>query len=158
MTAPKEIALIRRRSALALLAAAPLSLHVSAALASSPPVFATDGVAINGTDPVAYVDAGQPVAGLPGFAVDWNGARWLFSSEANRDRFVADPEAFAPAYGGYCAWAASRGYVAETVPEAWTIYEGRLYLNASLRIRRRWERDIPGNVAQADVNWPGILG
>jgi YHS domain-containing protein len=150
--------MIRRRSALALLAAAPLSLHVGAAFASSSPVFAGGGVAINGTDPVAYFDEGQPVAGAQGIAADWNGARWLFSSQANRDRFAADPEAFAPAYGGYCAWAASRGYVADTVPEAWTIHAGRLFLNASLRIRRRWERDIPGNVALADANWPAILG
>jgi YHS domain-containing protein len=150
--------MIRRRTALTFLAAAPLSLQVGAAFASSPPVFASAGVAINGTDSVAYFDAGEPVAGQAGYAVDWNGARWLFSSAVNRDRFATDPTAFAPAYGGYCAWAASRGYVADTVPEAWTIHAGRLFLNASLRIRRRWERDIAGNVALADANWPAILG
>lgn len=150
--------MIPRRSALVLLAAAPLALHLTPALASTSPVFAAGGTAINGTDPVAYFDQGQPVAGLSAFAADWNGARWLFSSAENRDRFAADPTGFAPAYGGYCAWAASRGYVADTVPEAWTIHDGRLFLNASLRIRRRWERDIPGNVALADANWPGILG
>lgn len=150
--------MIPRRTALTLLAAAPLVLQAGVSLASSPPVFATAGLAINGTDPVAYFDQAAPVAGLERYAVDWNGARWLFSSAANRDQFVDDPTAYAPAYGGYCAWAASRGYIAETVPEAWTIHEGRLFLNASLRIRRRWERDIPGNVARADANWPEILG
>lgn len=150
--------MIPRRSAIVLLAAAPLALRLTPALASTAPVFAGGGIAINGTDPVAYFDQGRPVAGQEESAADWNGARWLFSSPENRDRFAADPSGFAPAYGGYCAWAASRGYVADTVPEAWTIHEGRLFLNASLRIRRRWERDIPGNVARADANWPEILG
>ena len=151
--------MIPRRAALGLLAAAPALASIArVARASTPPVFATDGIAINGIDPVAYFTQSAPVAGQAGFAVDWMGARWLFSSGENRDRFAADPTAFAPAYGGYCAWAASRGYVADTVPEAWTIHDGRLFLNASLRIRRRWERDIPGNVALADANWPAILG
>ncbi len=149
--------MIPRRSALGLLAAAPLVLQAGMARASHPPVFASNGIAINGTDPVAYFDQGQPVAGQAAHAVDWNGARWQFASAGNRDRFAADPVAFAPAYGGYCAWAASQGYVADTVPEAWTIHAGRLFLNASQRIRRRWERDIPGHVARADANWPGIL-
>ncbi|MGI3186315.1 YHS domain-containing (seleno)protein [Nioella aestuarii] len=150
--------MIPRRSALLLLAATPLALRLTPAMASAAPVFASGGIAINGTDPVAYFDQSQPVAGRQEYAVDWNGARWLFSSADNRDRFAADPSGFAPAYGGYCAWAASRGYVADAVLEAWTIHEGRLFLNASLRIRRRWERDIPGNVARADANWPEILG
>ena len=149
--------MIRRRSALALLAAAPLSLHVGAALASSAPVFASGGVAINGTDPVAYFDEGRPVAGAQEIAADWNGARWLFSSQANRDRFAADPEAFAPAYGGYCAWAASRGYVADTVPEAWTIHDGKLYLNFSTDVRGIWKQDIDTNISLADGYWPAAL-
>ena len=51
----------------------------------------------------------------------------------------------------------SLGYLATTIPEAWTIYEGKLYLNASLRARELWLRDIPGNIAKGQANWPGIL-
>ena len=80
-----------------------------------------------------------------------------FASAANRDLFDADPTAYAPQYGGYCAWAAAEGYVASTVPEAWTIHDGRLYLNFSRRMQRRWERDIPGNIARGNANWPAIL-
>jgi len=115
-------------------------------------------VAINGTDPVAYFTEGAPVAGTAAFAVDWMGARWLFASDETQAAFAEQPDRYAPRFGGYCAWAVSRGYIAETVPEAWTIHEGRLYLNASLRIRRRWERDIPGNIARGEANWPAVLG
>jgi len=150
--------MITRRSVLSLCAATPVALAAWAARATEPPVFASGGVAINGTDPVAYFTEGAPVAGTAAFAVDWMGARWLFASDETQAAFAEQPDRYAPRFGGYCAWAVSRGYIAETVPEAWTIHEGRLYLNASLRIRRRWERDIPGNIARGEANWPAVLG
>ncbi len=147
-----------RRSVLGLAAALPIFLAARPALAREPEVFSEGGVAIGGTDPVAYFTDGGPVLGSAAHGLNWRGAQWLFASAENRALFEADPERYAPAYGGYCAWAMSEGYLAPTIPEAWTIYEERLYLNANLRIRRRWERDIPGHIARADANWPGVLG
>ncbi|MGD1803851.1 YHS domain-containing (seleno)protein [Dapis sp. BLCC M126] len=118
------------------------------------PIFAENGVAIRGTDPVAYFQVGQPVQGNKQFTHNWMGVNWWFSSAKNRDLFVASPEQYAPQYGGFCAFAVANGYTAPIVPEAWSIVEGRLYLNFSLRVRARWERDIPGNIARADENWP----
>jgi len=148
---------LTRRS---LLTTATVLPFVPAALAGpgkKPAVYMEDGIAIDGTDAVAYFTAGQPVAGEPSITHDWNGARWQFSTAANRDAFAADPEAYAPQYGGYCAWAVSEGYTASTVPHAWKIVDGRLYLNFSRSIQRRWERDIPARIAAADANWPTVL-
>lgn len=136
--------------ALALLSARP-------ARADAPAVYAEDGVAIGGTDPVAYFAEGAPRAGSAEHSLDWNGATWRFASAANRDAFAADPEAYAPQYGGYCAWAVAEGYTAPIDPEAWRIEDGRLFLNYSRRVQRRWERDVPGNIARADGNWPAVL-
>ena len=80
------------------------------------------------------------------------------ASAANRDTFAGAPETYAPRFGGYCAFAASRGYLAPTVPEAWTLHDGKLYLNASLRARELWLPDIDANIARGEANWPGILG
>jgi hypothetical protein len=121
-------------------------------------VFAEDGVAIRGYDPVAYFTEGRPRRGDPAFAADWQGARWLFASAANRDRFLADPEGHAPQFGGYCAWAVAEGYTAPIDPNAWRIVDGKLYLNYSRRIQNRWERDIPRNIARAIANWPALRG
>jgi len=126
--------------------------------AREPDVFQTDGVAINGTDPVVYFTDGKPDSIFNAHRAQWNGAEWHFDSAENAQTFIADPEAYAPVFGGYCAYAASLGYLAKTVPEAWTIYEGKLYLNASLRARELWRRDIPGNIAKGQANWPAILG
>ncbi len=121
------------------------------------PIYAAGGVAIRGTDPVAYFSEGKPVAGSAEFSHSWKGVDWHFSSAENRDRFAADPESFAPRYGGYCAWAVANGYTASTVPEAWHIEDGKLYLNYSLGVRGKWLKDIPGNIERADGNWPRLL-
>ena len=125
--------------------------------AKTPAVDAEDGVAVDGTDVVAYFTEGRPVAGKAAFSHDWNGATWWFSSAANRDAFAANPEAYAPQYGGYCAYAVSEGYTASTTPKAWRVEDGKLYLNYSRRVQRIWERDIPGRITRADANWPAVL-
>ncbi len=150
---------LTRRSFLGVALALPVAgTMIRPAMAATPPVYAENGIAIDGSDPVAYFTEGRPVAGDASITHDWNGATWRFSSDENRAAFAADPEAYAPQYGGYCAFAVSEGYTASTIPEAWTIHEGKLYLNFSRGVQRRWARDIPGRVAAADANWPGVLG
>lgn len=151
--------MLTRRRTLSLLAVTPAAatLLPSVALAREPDVF-QNPVAINAIDPIAYFEQQKPVPGQAAHARRWNGAEWHFANENNANMFAANPEAFAPVFGGYCAFAASRGYLAPTIPEAWTIYEGKLYLNASLRAQELWLRDVPGNIAAGLGNWPGILG
>ena len=83
--------------------------------------------------------------------------KWLFSSAENLAAFEADPDAYAPQYGGYCAWAVSQDYTARGNPKNWTIVDNKLYLNYSNKIQARWEKDIPGFIALADGNWPSVL-
>ena len=130
----------------------------SQALAEQAPVFTGRGeFAINGYDAVAYHKQQKPVKGDSDFRVEWNGATWRFDSQENRDLFESDPERWAPAYGGYCAWAVSNNYTAKTDPDAWSIVDDRLYLNYSRSVRRTWGKDIPGNIARGDANWPKVL-
>lgn len=119
-------------------------------------VYAEDGVAIAGADPVAYFTEGAYVPGSAEFVFEWSGATWQFANAANRDEFASNPAQYAPQYGGFCAWAVSQGYTAAVDPEAWTIVDGKLYLNYDQNIQARWEKDIPGHIAQADRNWPAV--
>ncbi|MEO0430932.1 MAG: YHS domain-containing (seleno)protein [Cyanobacteria bacterium J06656_5] len=120
-------------------------------------VFAEDGVAIGGADPVAYFTEGDYTPGSGEFTHDWEGATWQFASAENRDLFAASPEEYAPQYGGFCAWAVSQGNTAPIDPTAWKIVDGKLYLNYNAQIQNRWAKDIPGNIALGDQNWPGVL-
>ena len=97
--------------------------------AAQPMVFSNGGFAINGYDPVAYFTEGEPVEGLDEHTLTWNDATWRFANAKNLEAFEADPETYAPRYGGYCAYAVSRNYTASTDPDAWTIHDGKLYLN-----------------------------
>lgn len=143
------------------LLAAVLALGVVAvaprAAAAFEPVYSDGGAAIGGYDPVAYFTEGKPVAGSEAFTAEHDGATWRFASAANRDAFVADPERYAPQYGGYCAYAVSEGYTAEVDPDAWSIVDGRLFLNYSKSIQRRWERNRDERIATGDSNWPKIV-
>lgn len=154
--------MISRRIFLTLSSSLIISTSLSSPLfaqATKPEVFANEvtKIAINGYDPVAYFSVGEPVEGSSEFSYEWNGAIWHFSNAENKDKFAAAPEQYAPQYGGYCAYAVSRGYTAPTVPEAWSIFEGKLYLNFSLRVRKTWRKDIEGNIKKADENWPNVL-
>lgn len=147
-----------RRTFIATSIAAPTAAFIAGpALAAKPPVFATNGIAINGFDPVAYFFEGAPVKGDPAISFDWEGAKLVFASAENKAMYEADPEKYSPSYGGYCAYAVSKGGTAPTDPEAWTVHEDRLYLNFSVDVRSIWKQDIPGNIGRADANWPGVL-
>jgi len=115
------------------------------------------GVAIHGYDPVAYFIDGGPRQGRKDLAVEHGGARWLFASEANQKRFEEDPQKFLPAYGGYCAYGVSQGYLVKIDPEAWKIVNDRLYLNYDRSVARTWAKDIAGYVKTADRNWPKLV-
>ena len=106
---------------------------------------------------ISLVTEGRPVEGSSDHSHEWMGATWLFSSAENKQLFIDDPEKYAPQYGGYCAYAVSKGTTASTDPTAWKIVDGKLYLNYSHDVQKKWATDIPGNIMKADENWPQIL-
>ena len=118
--------------------------------------FEKDGVAISGYDPVSYFVETKPVKGSLEVHAEYQGSTFYFSTVANRDRFAANPDKFAPQYGGYCAFGMAKGYKAVIDPDAFTVVGERLYLNYSETVRSRWLSDIPGYIRQADANWPDV--
>ncbi|CAI4031030.1 Tat pathway signal sequence domain protein [Nitrospira tepida] len=114
------------------------------------------GVAIRGYDPVAYFEERRPVKGSSTWTAQFQGSTFYFASAANRDAFTADPERYAPQYGGFCAFGAAKGYKAKTDPDAFSLVNGKLYLNYSLNVRALWQEDIPGYIAKGDKNWPDV--
>jgi len=122
-----------------------------------PKVYEKDGVAIGGADPVAYFNQATFVPGSDEHTHAWQGVTWQFSNAENRDLFASAPEDYAPEYGGHCAWAvAAKNALVPIDPEAWSVVDGKLYLNANKRVQSNWEKDIPGFIATANINWPGL--
>ena len=123
------------------------------AFAQKPAVYSVDGKAIRGYDPVAYFTESKPVPGDSTISYTYEGANWYFASEKNRETFKADPAKYAPQYGGYCAFGTSRGYKAPTEADAWTVADGKLYLNYNTKVRTEWKKDQAGCIKKADANW-----
>jgi YHS domain-containing protein len=115
------------------------------------------GPAIHGYDPVAYFVSGGPRRGAEAFSYNYQGVTWRFSNEENKQSFIESPEAYIPQYGGFCSYAASRNYIADVDPKAWTVYSGKLYLNYSLSVRKNWLGDKKSNIAKADGFWPELV-
>jgi YHS domain-containing protein len=118
----------------------------------------SDGIAIDGTDTVAYFTMGKPVKGSADYTHEWMGAKWKFASAENRDLFIAEPTRYAPQYGGYCAWAVGeKNSLASTEPDRWAIVDDKLYLNFNRSVQRNWDKDRAGFITQGDINWPGLV-
>lgn len=114
-------------------------------------------IALGGYDPVAYFETGAPAKGSKEFALEHEGATWRFVSAQSLEKFRANPAAYAPQYGGYCAWAVAQGYLAPGNPENWSVRSGKLYLNYNDKVQKDWLVDPEGFIARADSNWPDVL-
>jgi YHS domain-containing protein len=123
------------------------------------------GFAVSGYDVVAYFSLPQSPIGTPqadaipgrsDITAEYNGATFAFSTEANRDTFLADPAKYAPQFDGHCAYGVSKGGKVPANPNLWRIVDDKLYLNITRNVVGFWEEDIPGNITLANDNWTGI--
>ena len=139
------------------LAAAVTLAVATTALAAGPELNASStGLALQGYDPVAYFTQGEATKGSYKITTIHNDATYWFSSEEHKATFEANPDAYVPEYGGYCAFGAAMGFKFDGDPHHWKIVDGELYLNLSKDIQERWSTDIPGFIQQADNNWETI--
>lgn len=113
--------------------------------------------AINGYDTVAYFTQNAAVPGQDAYATEWKGAKWKFSSQANVDLFKANPEKYAPQYGGYCAYGVAKDNLVKVDPAQFTILDGKLYLNYDADVQKLWAQDRPGFIKQADAKFQTLL-
>lgn len=120
------------------------------------PVFEINGKAIRGYDVVAYYVKGEAVLGADSLNLKWNNSIWYFSTKSNLELFKAAPEKYAPQYGGYCAYGTADGHKAPTQPDAWTIVNGKLYLNYNTKVKGLWIKDSEGYIKKADIKWPSL--
>jgi YHS domain-containing protein len=143
---------------LARLTTAAMAMAVLGASAWAGEFFEKDGAALRGYDPVAYFTDNKPVKGSAEYRAEYKGTTFRFASQANRDAFIADPAKYAPQYGGFCAFGTAGGYKAAIDPAAFTVVNGKLYLNYNRDVQKEWNKDIPGLITKADKNWPVVSG
>lgn len=114
-----------------------------------------EGLAAGGNDVVSYFE-GKAEKGVAEFEVVHGGAKFRFVSKAHLEAFVAAPGKYAPQYGGWCAMGMAGGYKAPTDAAAFTVVEGKLYLNYSAKVTEMWAKDREALIVKADKNWPEV--
>jgi hypothetical protein len=125
-------------------------------LALGQEVFVKTNEAIGGYDPVSYFKESRPVKGNDQFSYVWKNATWKFSTAENMRSFMAIPENYAPQFGGYCAYGMSENHKAPTSPDAWTIVNGKLYLNYNMDVKSMWSKNQQELIEKANKNWPTV--
>lgn len=131
-------------------------LAACSAPSNTSPVFTVEGKALRGYDAVAFHLQQKPIEGSNQFSYEWNGATWLFSTQAHLDSFKLNPERYAPQYGGYCAFGTADGHKAPTEINTWTLLDGKLYLNYNTEVKQLWDKDRTGFIQKADSLWPQV--
>ena len=122
-------------------------------LASAGDYFEVDGLALRGYDPVAYFELGKPTRGLAQFSATHKGSKFLVASAKNQAAFAAEPEKYAPQFGGFCALGTANGYKVATEPDAFKVVDGKLYLYGGARSRQGWMLDYVDNIRSGDMYW-----
>ncbi|ODS24704.1 YHS domain protein [Candidatus Endobugula sertula] len=135
----------------ALITSALLTLFTNSSFAGEQ--YTKKGYAVSGYDTVAYFTIGKPVKGDKNIQAEWNGAKWLFSSEQHKQLFLASPEKYVPAYDGHCAFAAGVNKKVSAQPTLWKIIDDRLFLNFSKAANNRWLENPEDYIKDGDENW-----
>lgn len=112
------------------------------------------GAALQGYDVLSYLEDGLAVQGSEKFTAEYGGVTWRFTTAEHRDRFRANPQAYQPEYGGFCAYSVGRGYPATADPKSFKVQDGKLYLFFNRAAQTVWEQDQRQLSAAADRNWP----
>ena len=128
--------------------------QVRAAAQTNPP--ATDRIALKGYDPVAYFTSSTPTPGVAEYNYVHDGVRYFFANARHRDLFKANPDKYAPQFGGFCSYGTAQGYKVSTQPDAFSVVDGKLYLNYNREVVKIWKQDVPGNISKAEENWPEV--
>ena len=116
----------------------------------------TERLGLKGYDPVAYFTLGAATPGVATYELVWDGVRYRFANARHREMFRANPESYAPQFGGQCAMNMANGNRRESDPTIWMISNGRLYVFASAAGSERFRQDAEANASRAATNWQAL--
>ena len=112
------------------------------------------GQAIKGFDAISYMNKHSAILGSDLFQTEYEGATWYFSSKENLEQFKTNPSENAPQIGGFCAFAASKGFTAEADPTVFTVVDGKLFLFADQNFKEKWLEELDNGSMQTSLhNW-----
>lgn len=132
-------------------------LHLTTILAAQKSsIYTTTEGALKGFDVVAFYSDSAAIKGDKNYNYTWQNATWYFKNEENLAAFKANPEKYAPQFGGYCAYGVSGNHKAPTEAETFTIIDGKLYFNYNKKVKSYWLKDTTALILKANNLWPNL--
>lgn len=114
-------------------------------------------LALDGFDPVAYFTEGKPIKGQEQFQTHADGSTYYFSSAQNLEMFKDNPAKYAPAFGGFCAYAIGINRLRPIDAKIYRIVDGKIYFQNTKKALELFDQDVPGNIQKAHTNWPALI-
>lgn len=114
---------------------------------------ADDHLLLFGADVVGYFNENRYVQGSPEFRSEYEGVDLHFSTAANKALFDADPVAYLPQYGGYCANGIAFGIPWGGNAEDFIVHDGKLYIFGGQQSQKAFMLDMQQNLHLADKYW-----
>ena len=116
-----------------------------------------DGIAVQGYDVVEFFN-GKGKKGSEKYTVDFDGGKYFFTSNENKEKFLENPDEFRPQYGGFCAMAMTKGEDIRPNPKCFSIEDGKLYFFTRvffglLDAKKQWVNDCVNKKLSADKAW-----
>src|SRR5262249_6629001 len=142
--------MIKRRTALQAIVAAAFVVGTGGTTALPQ---TAERLAPKGYDPVAYFTHPQPTPRVETHQYVFDGQRYRFASAQHRDLFKANPDKYAPQFGGSCAMNMANGVRRESDPNNWVISNGNLYVFAGQAGRDNFRQHASTAASQAAANW-----
>ncbi|WP_346894150.1 YHS domain-containing (seleno)protein [uncultured Roseibium sp.] len=145
------------------------ALVTAAALTVAAPAFAVDeynvsnGVTLTGNplgmhgfDPVSMFKSEAPGLGDAVHTSAHEGVDYYFANAETKEQFDANPEAFLPQFGGFCAFGIYVGKKLDGDVRFADIVDGKLYLFVNAAIFKKYLENKDDVIAGAFEKWPAI--
>ncbi|WP_417558919.1 YHS domain-containing (seleno)protein [Mesoflavibacter zeaxanthinifaciens] len=117
-------------------------------------------IALEGYSPISYIEEGKAQIGKKDFKAAYDGVTYFFVNQDQKKQFTSNPEKYIPQYGGWCAYAVSKGYKYRPDPKSFRVVEGKLYMftiNVEADFVKAWEKEGKDkHIAQGDKNWKNM--
>ena len=79
------------------------------------------------------------------------------ASDENERTFTLEPARYEPGYGGWCAYAMSKGATVQMDPDAFLVQGGRLLLFETKSSSDEWSASPDALEKAADTSWAKLL-
>lgn len=112
---------------------------------------------LHGVDPVSMFESEAPRIGDAVYTSEHEGVDYYFASEEARQLFDADPGAYLPQFGGFCAFGVYKGKKLDGDVRFADIVDGKLYLFVNAAIFEQYLANSEEVIRIAYETWPDIV-